>query len=76
MNEQTVLAEQDETISHVCWRLYGKTTSMVEKVLAANPSLCELPAMLPAGTKIILPASLNQAASQAAAIVPTINLWD
>lgn len=73
---QTAIAYQDETISHLCYRIYGNSQGMVEKVLAANPRLCELPPNMPAGTVIVLPQTMVQAAKQTQAIIPTINLWD
>lgn len=71
-----IIAQQDETISHVCWRVYGNGQGKVEAILNANPRLCELPPNLPAGTVIVLPESMVQVAKQTNAIIPTINLWD
>ena len=71
----TVIAVQDETISHICWRLYGDSIGMVEKVMAANPNLCDLPPNLPAGTIIALPPQASRK-SQASKVIPTVNLWD
>lgn len=71
----TVIAMQDETISHICWRIFGDSVGKVEQVLATNPNLCELPPNLPAGTIIILPPHASRK-SQANNVIKTINLWD
>ena len=71
----TVIAVQDETISHICWRLYGDSIGMVEKVMAANPNLCDLPPNLPAGTIVTLPEASSRK-NKTNKVIPTVNLWD
>ena len=71
----TVIAVQDETISHICWRLYGDSIGMVEKVMAANPNLCNLPPNLPAGTIVTLPEASSRK-NKTNKVIPTVNLWD
>ena len=71
----TVIAMQDETISHICWRLYGDSVGMVEKVMAVNPNLCDLPPNLPAGTIITLPKQ-SSPKSETNKVIQTVNLWD
>ena len=71
----TVIAMQDETISHICWRIYGESVGKVEQVIAVNPNLCDLPPNLPAGTIIALPPQASRK-SQASKVIPTVNLWD
>ncbi len=71
----TVIAVQDETISHICWRLYGDSVGMVEKVMAANPNLCDLPPNLPAGTIVTLPEASSRK-NKTNKVIPTVNLWD
>ncbi len=71
----TVIAVQDETISHICWRLYGDSMGMVEKVMAANPNLCDLPPNLPAGTIVTLPEASSRK-NKTNKVIPTVNLWD
>ena len=71
----TVIAVQDETISHICWRLYGDSVGMVEKVMAANPSLCDLPPNLPAGTIVTLPEASSRK-NKTNKVIQTVNLWD
>ena len=71
----TVIAMQDETISHICWRLYGDSVGMVEKVMAANPNLCDLPPNLPAGTIVTLPEA-SRRKNKTNKVIQTVNLWD
>ena len=71
----TVIAVQDETISHICWRLYGDSVGMVEKVMAANPNLCDLPPNLPAGTIVTLPEASSRK-NKTNKVIQTVNLWD
>ena len=71
----TVIAVQDETISHICWRLYGDSMGMVEKVMAANPNLCDLPPNLPAGTIVTLPEQSSRK-NKTNKVIQTVNLWD
>lgn len=52
----TVIADQGETLSAICWRNYGTTAGgIVEQVLEANPGLAGLGPLLPMGTLITLP---------------------
>ncbi|MEW6258113.1 MAG: tail protein X [Pseudomonadota bacterium] len=46
---------QGDMLDLICRRYYGRHTGTVEMVLAANPNLSELPALLPEGIVIILP---------------------
>ena len=71
----TVIAMQDETISHVCWRIFGESVGKVEQVIAANPNLCDLPPNLPAGTIITLPKQ-SSPKSKTNKVIQTVNLWD
>ena len=73
-NINIATAHQGETISHIAYRMYGTSRGYVEDILALNPALCELPAMLPMGTQVKLPA--KTASSTKAAAIPSINLWD
>lgn len=73
MDANTVIARQGETISHIAYRVYGRSRGMVEAILTLNPGLCEQPALLPMGTVLRLPA---QPQTQAVEALPVINLWD
>ena len=73
MDANIVLVHQGETISHIAYRIYGSSRGAVEQILALNPGLCTLPALLPMGTPVRLPA---QERHSAAPVLPSINLWD
>ncbi|HCD4504028.1 tail protein X [Phytobacter diazotrophicus] len=65
-----IYAQQDDTLDAICDRHYGRTEGVFETVLAANPGLAELGAVLPHGAAVELPEI------QAAAVRETVNLWD
>ncbi|AJI95263.1 tail protein X [Yersinia ruckeri] len=65
-----VIASQGDTLDALCFRHYGRTESVVEVVLVANPGLADFGAVLPYGTAIELPA-INTAPQR-----ETVNLWD
>lgn len=44
-----------DVLDAICWRHYGRTAGVFEKVLVSNRHLAEMPAVLPAGIKINLP---------------------
>jgi phage tail protein X len=51
---ETVSSLEADTLDAVCFRYYG-TNSMLEAVIAANPALAKLPAVLPENTEINMP---------------------
>lgn len=65
-----VIASQGDTLDALCYRRYGRTEGVVEAVLAVNPGLAELGAVLPHGTAVVLPVVESSTASE------TLNLWD
>ena len=67
---KTIHALQNDTVDAICWREYGRSSGIVEKVLDANPSLAH-GTFLPMGTKVILPDI--ETPEQ---IKQTIQLWD
>ena len=67
----TVIALQNETISHIAYRVYGASHGYVEKILALNPRLCDQSSMLSAGTVVCLPAEVPEST-----LMKFINLWD
>lgn len=68
---KTINAIQNDTIDAICWRYYGRSTGVVELVLAANPDIGSLGVFLPMGTTVILPdIETPQQTKQ------TIQLWD
>ena len=64
------IAQQGDTLDMICARYYGRTEGVVEAVLAANPGLAELGAVLPHGTAVELPDV------QTAPVAETVNLWE
>ncbi|MBK0062626.1 MULTISPECIES: tail protein X [unclassified Acinetobacter] len=67
----TVRSIQNDTIDLICWRYYGRSLGVVEKVLEANPQLASLGVIIPVGTQVNLP---DLPAPQQ--ITQTIQLWD
>lgn len=51
----TLIAQQNDTVDAMCWRYYGRTTTVVEQVLQANPHIVELGPVLPLGTRVLMP---------------------
>jgi phage tail protein X len=51
----TYQTKDGETLDLICWRHYGRTAGVVEKVLTVNRHLSEYGAVFPAGILINLP---------------------
>ncbi len=51
----TYATKDGDVLDAICWKYYGSTTGVVEKVLEANRHLAELGAIFSAGVKIVLP---------------------
>lgn len=66
-----VLSQQGDTVDTLCWRVYGSTSGMVEKVLDANPKLAFMPVLLPLGTTVNMPEFPNVKPE-----TPQVQLWD
>jgi len=47
---------QGETVDLACQAFYGRTADVTESVLDFNPGLSALGAVLPMGTRIVMPA--------------------
>jgi phage tail protein X len=67
----SVYAQQGDTVDAICWRIYGRTASVTEAVLVANPGLADLGPVLPHGTLVTLPDTAPQAQA-----LQMVNLWD
>ena len=65
-----VYAMQGDTLDALCARYYGRTEGVFESVLAANPGLAGLGAVLPHGTAVELPDV------QSSPVTETLNLWE
>lgn len=67
---QVVYAQQYDNVDLICWRFYGYSAGVVERVLAANPELAECGVEIPYGTKVFLPEI-----SSPQQVVETVQLW-
>jgi phage tail protein X len=65
-----ILAQQYDTVDALCWRYYGRTEGVTEKVLAANPGLADIGPVLPHGYPVEMPEV------SAATTTQTLQLWD
>ena len=51
----TYVTKDGDVLDAICWKYYGKTSGILEKVLEANHHLSELGMIFSAGVKISLP---------------------
>ncbi|WP_445495688.1 tail protein X [Photorhabdus sp. SF281] len=65
-----IIAQQSDTVDALCWRHYGRTQGVTERVLIANPGLVEYGVILPHGTVVEMPEAMP------AATKPILQLWD
>ncbi|MCC8422937.1 tail protein X [Photorhabdus thracensis] len=76
-----IISQQNDTVDALCWRHYGRTQGMTERVLEANPGLVEqvfkkfpelseYSVILPHGTKVEMPEVIS------ATTKPILQLWD
>lgn len=63
--------KQGETVDIACHAHYGRTAQVVEAVIEANPGLAAIGAVLPIGTKIVMP-TFSTVATQPR----LVSLWD
>ncbi|HIB1566449.1 TPA: tail protein X [Salmonella enterica subsp. enterica serovar Muenchen] len=50
-----VIAQQGDTVDAICWRYFGATRAVTEKVYELNPGLAEMGAILRQGQTLTLP---------------------
>lgn len=69
------VAQAGETLDAVCWRILGQTAGVTEQAYELNRGLANLGALLPGGTRIVLP---DPPAPTTTAPVrrETVKLWD
>ena len=67
-----ITARQDDTLDGLIWRERGLGIADAPAVLAANPGVAALGAILPPGTKVTIPA----ATAPAVAVRDVVQLWD
>lgn len=63
-------AQQGDTVDSMCWRFYGHTASVVEKVYNANKSIADWGPVLPHGTPVDMPDIAE------APVKESLRLWD
>ena len=66
-----VRALQGETLDALCQRVLGRTDSVTEAALAANPGLAEFGPVVPQG----YPVSLPDTAQAASSVTAQVQLW-
>lgn len=67
---RTVISLHGETLDALCWRTRGSTADL-PTVYTANPGLAAAGPILPAGTKVLLPAPSPSASRR-----ETVQLWN
>lgn len=67
-----VLSVQGDTLDALCFRYYGQNygAGVVEQAYQANYGLCELGAVLPIGTRVVMPTLEKNN------ITETVQLWN
>lgn len=68
----TLIARQGDTLDALLWRERNMTADDLPAVLAANPGIAALGAVLPLGTPVIVP----ETARPDTRTLPVIQLWD
>lgn len=66
-----VIAQQGDTVDALCFRHLGRTKSVVEATLEANPGLADYGPVLPHGLAVDLPDPPNDQST-----VQLVNLFD
>jgi phage tail protein X len=66
-----VIAQQGDTVDALCFRHLGRTKSVVEATLEANPGLADYGPVLPQGLAVDLPDPPNDQST-----VQLVNLFD
>ena len=71
MADDRLTARQGDTLDELIWRERALGAADLGRVLALNPGVADLGAVLPIGTEILVPASITPAP----AALPLIQLW-
>lgn len=71
MQANQIKTKDGDTLSSIAYEYYGSSRGQVERILAANPRLCQQPALLPPNLIITLPPVQTTAPT-----IKTLNLWD
>lgn len=75
MEDVKYISKEGDTVDLVCYRHYGHPVGTTEMVLAANPGLAALGAILPKGTEFTLP-DLGIPEDKPRVNEGSIQLWD
>jgi phage tail protein X len=67
-----VRAQAGDTVDALCWRHLGRTLSVTEAVLGANPGLAAVGVTLPAGHPVDIPDNIMDSR----ATTRVYRLWD
>lgn len=67
-----VRAQAGDTVDALCWRHLGRTLSVTEAVLGANPGLAAVAVTLPAGHPVDIPDNIMDSR----ATTRVYRLWD
>lgn len=66
-----VIAQQNDTLDLICYRVFGKTKGILERVLELNQNMTRLGEIIPIGTEVNLPERVTEVQEKT-----MINLWD
>ena len=69
-----IYSQQGDTLDALLWRERALGPEALGPVLAANRGLAQFGAVLPTGTRVLVPASVT--ASAAAPVRELVQLWD
>lgn len=70
----TLVSQQGDTLDAMLWRERSLGPDAIGPVLAANRGIAQLGAVLPAGTRVIVPASVTTSAT--APVRDMVQLWE
>jgi phage tail protein X len=65
----TYITKDGDVLDAICWKYYGKTSGVLEKVLEANRHLSQLDSVLNANIKIVLPDLIQEEETE------SVKLW-
>jgi|GEM_PF-3123873 len=69
MEYLTAIAEENETIDELCFRILGETRYVVEQVYKHNPTLSRASIFLPSGFQVLIPLEVSH-------YQPEYDLWN
>lgn len=72
MADDLLISRQGDTLDELLWRERSLGAADIAGVLASNPGIADLGAVLPIGTTVTVPASTAPTQT----VLPLIQLWD